>query len=278
MLFIKTVVALLSAATVVMATSEFASPFKAEACLNLRDQCVHQNECCPNLTCDQSRGECVRKEEEDAESRRRRHHRRLFDENEDDDEETSPWTEGDTVDEYGRLRNGLRRRDRDDRCRQGLYWDPMRGKCVRSRRSRLNNRRHRRDFMDEDDDDSDIDDWLDENMRRGSQGKSCLVLQQTCRPGQCCRGLTCDENLRECLPDPRHRRNINHKYRHDIDHRVRHDYDHRIRRDLDISRPNFGQHCTHNSQCSRGLMCDKGLRQCVDERRRYRRDLEEVEL
>ncbi|KAF9573971.1 hypothetical protein EC968_007657 [Mortierella alpina] len=273
MLFFKTVVALLSAATVVMATPEFAPTLKPGNCLNLRDQCVDQNECCPNLICDQSRGECVRKE--DAEGHYRRRHRRLLDEEDSDDEEVSPWTEDDT--EYGRFRNGLRRRDRDEGCRQG-YWDPMRGRCVRSRRNRFDGRRHRRDFMD-DDDYQDSDDWRDEDLRGGTRGKSCLVLQQTCRPGQCCRGLTCDENLRECLPDPRNRRYLNHKYHRDIDRNGDHrDFDHRFRRDLDGSRSNFGQHCARNSQCKRGLMCDKGLRQCVDERRRYRRDLEEAEL
>ncbi|KAG9325561.1 hypothetical protein KVV02_004863 [Mortierella alpina] len=264
-------------ATVVIATPEFASPLKPGNCLNLRDQCVDQSECCPNLTCDQSRGECVRRE--DAESRHRRRHRRPFDEVEEDEEDFTPWTEGDTFDEYGRLRNGLRRRDRDDMCRKGLYWDPMRGKCVRSRWDRMVGRRHRRNFMDDYDEDMDSDDWMEEDLRRGSRGKSCLVFQQSCSPGQCCRGLTCDQNLRECLPDPRYRRNVSHKYRHDLDrNRIRRDFDHRIRRDLGGSRSNFGQHCTRNSQCSRDLMCDKGLRQCVDDRRRYRRDFEEVEL
>src|SRR5689334_18181706 len=103
-----------------MATPEFASPLKPGTCLNLRDQCVQQNECCPNLICDQSRGECVRKE--DAEGRRRRR-RRPFDDEEEDDEESSLWTEGETLDEYGGIRSGLRRRD--ERCRIGLHWDPM---------------------------------------------------------------------------------------------------------------------------------------------------------
>ncbi|CAO3567149.1 unnamed protein product [Mortierella alpina] len=272
MLFIKTVVVLLSAATVVMATPDIASPLKPGNCLNLRDQCVEQNECCPNLICDLSRGECVRKE--DAEGRRR-HHRRPFDEEEDGEEASTLWTESDTVDEYGRFHKGRRRREREERCGQGLHWDPMRGKCVRSRWSRMDGRRHRRDYMDDDDEDS--DDWMDKDFRRGSRGKSCLVFQQRCRSGECCSGLTCDEHLRECLPDSRHRRNLGHKYRHDLDHdRVHRDFDHRIRRDLD-SRPNFGQHCTRNSQCSKGLMCDKGLRECVDDRR-YRRDLVEVEV